>query len=172
MPKTQDCLHTIAGAKIFSSLDIPLVYNQILVRTEDIPKTAVATKQGLFEFDMTPFGLCIAPERMMEIALAGLQWSTCFIYLDDVLIFSRNFEQQVERLQEVFCRIQKANLKLKPTKCHLFKEEIAFLGHILSSRGVAPNKENIQKIVEWEPPKRQKKIANSKSEGESAECLA
>ena len=75
-----------------------------------------------------------------------------------MVIFSENFEQQVERLQDVFCRIQKANLKLKPTKCHLFKAEVAFLGHILSSNGVAPNKENIQKIVEWEPPKSSKQV--------------
>ena len=161
IPRTQDCLDTVAGAKLFSSLDITSAYNQVPVREEDIPKTAVVTKHGLFEFETMPFGLCNAPatfQRMMEIALSGLQWSTCLIYLDDVLIFSDTLQQHIQRLEEVLSRIRGACLKLKPAKCHLFKSEVAFLGHILSADGVKPNEENIQKILAWEPPKTAKQV--------------
>ena len=92
LAKTQECLDTVAGSTFFSSLDITSTYNQIPVKSEDIPKMAFVTNNGLFEYTTMPFGLCNAPEtfqRVMEIALPGLQWITCLIYLDDVLIFGK-----------------------------------------------------------------------------------
>ena len=161
LPRTQDCLDTVAGAKLFSSLDITSAYNQIPVREEDIPKTAFVTKYGLYEYTTMPFGLCNAPatfQRAMEIALAGLQWTTCLIYLDDVLIFSDNFDQQINRIQQVLDRIKLAGLKLKPSKCHLIRNQVTFLGHVLTPRGIKPNPENIEKILKWEHPTTVKEI--------------
>ena len=161
LPRTQDCLDAVAGAKVFSSLDITSAYNQIPIRECDVPKTAICTKYGLHEYVTMPFGLCNAPatfQRCMELALAGLQWTKCLIYLDDVLIFSETFVGQETRLREVLARIQEANLKLKPTKCHLFQSEVRFLGHILSEEGIQPNQENQQKILEWSSPKSVKEV--------------
>ena len=101
---------------------------------KDIPKTAFVTKHGLFEFVTMPFGLTNAPatfQRMMEIALSGLQWSSCLIYLDDVIVFGRNTEEHLVRLGQVLQRIRQAGLKLKPSKCHLCQTEVAFLGRSL-----------------------------------------
>ena len=155
LPRTQDCFDAVAGATLFSSMDITSAYNQIPIREQDIAKTAFVTKYGLYEFTTMPFGLCNAPatfQRVMELALAGLQWKTCLIYLDDVLVFSKTFNEGIWRLSEVLDRIQHAQLKLKPSKCHFFQSEVAYLGHILSGEGILPNPENIEKILKWQRP--------------------
>ena len=133
-----------------------LCLQQIPVREEDIPKTAFVTRYGLFEFTTTPFGLTGASatfQRLMEIALSGLQWSACLIYLDDVIIFSQTFDKHLERIRLVLDRIAEAGLKLKPRMCHLFAKEVTFLGHKLSSHGVLPNPDNVQKLLDWPVPR-------------------
>ena len=155
IPRTQDCLDALEGSVFFSTLDITSAYNQIPIRDEDIPKTAFVTKYGLYEFITMPFGLCNAPatfQRLMEIALGGLQWSTCLIYLDDVTVFSKTFREHLSRLEQVLERIHSAGLKLKPRKCHLFESEVTFLGHVLSQDGLRPNPDNIQKLMDWPVP--------------------
>lgn len=155
LPRTEDCLDAVAGAKWFSTLDITSAYNQIPVRESDIPKTAFVTKHGLFENTTMPFGLCNAPatfQRVMEMALRGLQWSSCLIYLDDVIIFGQDFTEHMNRLHAVLSRIQDAGLKLKPSKCHFLQPEVAFLGHIISREGVLPNPANIEKLTNWPRP--------------------
>lgn len=161
LPRTRDCLDAVAGATLFTSLDITSAYNQIPIKKEDIPKTAFTTKYGLFEYTTMPFGLCNAPatfQRVMEIALAGLQWTTCLIYLDDVLIFGKDFNEQIQRIRAVLTQIKAANLKLKPSKCHLLQREVGFLGHILSAEGVKPAPDNIEKIMKWSAPTSVKEV--------------
>lgn len=156
LPRTQDCLDAVAGATIFSTLDITSAYNQVPVKAEDIPKTAFVTKRGLFEYTTMPFGLCNAPatfQRIMELALRGLQWVICLIYLDDVIVFSKTFDEHLKRLRAVLDRIRQAGLKLKPSKCHFLKSEVAFLGHVVSADGVLPNPQNTEKIKQWPVPK-------------------
>ena len=161
LPRTQDCFDAVAGSTLFSSMDITSAYNQIPIREKDIPKTAFVTKHGLFEFTTMPFGLCNAPatfERLMELALAGLQWKICLIYLDDVLVFSKTFDEHMNRLNAVLDRIRKANLKLKPVKCHFLRPEVAYLGHILSAEGVQPNPDNLAKVQAWKQPTTVKEV--------------
>lgn len=156
LPRTQDCLDSLAGAVWFSTMDITSAYNQIKVKEEDIPKTAFVSKYGLFEYTTMPFGLCTAPatfQRVMELALSGLQWNTCLIYLDDVIVFASSLPEMITRLRDVLSRIRKAGLKLKPSKCHLFQEEVKFLGHVVNGNGVLPDPDNISKIVKWEIPR-------------------
>jgi hypothetical protein len=100
-------------------------------------------------------GLKSAPmtfQRVMELALQGLQWQSCLIYLDDVVIFSKTFDEHIERLSTVLDRIRTAGLKLKPEKCQFFQSEVIFLGHVVSGEGVKPNPPNIMKIKQWPPP--------------------
>ncbi len=155
LPRTEDCLDAVAGATIFSTMDITSAYNQIPVRPEDIPKTAFVSKYGLFEYRTMAFGLTNAPatfQRLMEVALAGLQWTACLIYLDDVIVFGRDFEEHKRRLSEVLTQIHKAGLKLKPSKCHLFRPKVTFLGHVVSGEGVRPDPGNVDKILGWPVP--------------------
>ena len=71
----------------------------------------------------------------MEMALKGLQWITCLIYIDDIIVFGRTFEEHVQRIGQVFERIREAVLKLKPTKCNMIEQEVIFLGHVVSGEG-------------------------------------
>jgi len=96
-------------------------YN-IPIADEDRDKSAFVTRRGCFRFTVMPFGLTCAPsvfQRLMDIVLRGLSYLKCLVYLDDVIIFGRSFDEQLERLGEVFGRLRKANLKLKPSKCSL-----------------------------------------------------
>ena len=98
----------------------------------DIPKTAFATKYGLFEFTSMPFGLSNSPatfERLMELVLNGLQWQICLVYLDDIKVFSATLDEHFRRIELVLERIKEAGLKLKPEKCQLLRKEVTFLGH-------------------------------------------
>ena len=156
VPRTQDCLDSMAGSGMFSTMDILSAYNQVPVAEEDIPKTVFSTKYGLFEFTTMPFGLMTAPatyQQLMELALSGLQWSLCLIYLDDVIVFSEDFDEQVDHLDQVLNYIGSVGLKLKPSKCVFFVIKVSFLGHNLSKEGILPDPENVAKILNWPVPK-------------------
>ena len=161
LPKINDCLDAVSGSAYFSTLDLTSGYNQVPVAKEDIPKTAFVTKYGLFECPYMPFGLTNAPatfQRVMELALQGLQWTTCLIYIDDVIVFSKDADEHLSRLRAVLKRIQSANLKLKPDKCHLFQSEVLFLGHIISCDGIRPSPTNADKIFGWKTPQSTKQV--------------
>ena len=151
-PHTQDCLNVVAGSSMFSIMDITATYHQICVAVKDIPKTAFITKYGLYELKTMPFELKIAPQTyqwLMELALSGLQWTACLIYLDDVIIFRKTFEEHLQRLRMVLQQFQEAGLKMKPSKCYFFETQVTFLGHVLTPEGVLPDPDNVQKIKMW-----------------------
>ena len=103
-----------------------------------------------------PFGLCNAPstfQRLMEFVLTGLQWSICLIYLDDVIIFSKNFDDHLRRMEEVFGRLREAGLKLKPQKCRFLQKEVTYLGHVVSENGVSTDPSKVSKILDWPIPR-------------------
>ena len=108
-----------------------------------------------------PFGLNSAAssfQRTMELALHGLQWVTCLIYIDDIVVFGRSFDEHISRVQEVLDRIKQAGLKLKPDKSNLFQTSVLFLGHVVSGDGVQPSPVNIAKVVYWPRPKTAKQV--------------
>lgn len=122
----------------------------------DADKTAFVTRRGIFRGKVPPFGLCNDPatfQRLMDIALSGLNFALCLVYLDDVIIFSELWEQHLERMGLVFQRLREANLKLRPNKCHL-RRTVAFLGHIISSEGVAEDPSKVQEVVSWPIPQK------------------
>ena len=136
-------------------MDIMASYHQIPVVKEDIPKTAFITKYGLYEFKTMPFGLKTAPQtyqRLMELALSRLQWTACLIYLDDVIVDGKTFEEHLQRLSLVLQRFCQVGLKLKPGKCHFFETQVTFLGHLLTPDGVLPDPGNVEKITTWPVP--------------------
>jgi hypothetical protein len=85
--------------------------------------------------------------------LQGLQWQICLIYLDGVIVYSKNFEERVQRLNLVLERIVEAGLKLKPEKCEILRSKVVFLGHVVSEKGIEPNPDNVVKILSLPPPK-------------------
>lgn len=155
LPRIEESLEALGGSKWFSTLDLASGYWQVEVAPEDRPKTAFTTGRQLFEYKVLPFGLTGAPatfERLMDNVLAGLHWETCLVYLDDIIVFSESFDSHLEKLQQVFDRLKGANLKLKPTKCSLFKRKVKYLGHVVSSEGICTDPEKVEVIENWLTP--------------------
>lgn len=113
MPRIDDARDCLHGAEFFSSLDLRSGYWQVPVAASDRPKTAFVTPDGLYEFNVMPFGLCNAPatfERMMDNILRGLKWHICLGYLDDVVVFSADFATHLTRLHKVLTCLTAAGL--------------------------------------------------------------
>ncbi|MEM7494265.1 MAG: reverse transcriptase family protein, partial [Pseudomonadota bacterium] len=117
IPRIDDSLDALSGARWFSTLDLKSGYHQVKMSAKDKPKTAFSCGSGLWEFRVMPFGLCNAPatfERLMEAVLAGLHWKSLLVYLDDVIVFGSSFAEAQRRLTEVLERFRAAGLKLNP----------------------------------------------------------
>lgn len=91
-------------------------------------------------------------QQLMGRVLTGLLWETCLVYLNDIIVLGRDATKMLEWLSQVYARLCKPNLKLKPSKCCLFREQVAYLGHIVSVKGVATDPQKVQKVVEWPTP--------------------
>lgn len=155
LPHIQDTLDSLSGAKWFCALDLQSGYWQVEIAEEDKPKTAFSF-EGLWQFKVMPFGLCNAPatfERLMESVLRGMLHKGVLVYLDDVSIHATTLDEEFALLEEVLCRLEKANLKLNPKKCRFFSQEITFLGHRVSAEGIRPSEEKIKAVKNWPRPK-------------------
>lgn len=155
LPCIDDILAAFCGAKVFSKMDLKSGYWQIQMDPKDRQKTAFITHLGLFEFNKMPFGLANAPsvfQDLMNTVLQGVQHKYVMAYLDDLIVFSKNPEQHVQQLEEVFERLSQAGLKLKLSKCEFFKDELKFLGHTISSQGIQPDFDKVRVIKEMAPP--------------------
>ncbi|KAK2893391.1 hypothetical protein Q8A73_015875 [Channa argus] len=131
LPRIDDALDYVAGSCWFSSLDLRSGYWQVELAPEARPKTAFTIGQGLWQFKVMPFGLCNAPatfERLMEQVLKDIPRSRCVVYLDDLLVHAKGFEDAISNLAGVFTAIRQAGLWLNPAKCYLLARETQFLG--------------------------------------------
>ena len=152
---------TLGGARIFSCLDCQQGYWQVSVAEEDRPKTAFRCFLGLYHFLRVPYGLRNAPatyQRLMAHVLSGYTGKFCHCFIDDIIIFSNNFEDHLEHLRLVFERLKQAGIKLKPSKCTLAKEQVQYLGHLISPGQLRPGPENISKISDLGAPSTVKEV--------------
>lgn len=156
LPRIDDLLDRLKGAKVFSSLDLLSGYHQVRLRQEDIPKTAFRTPFGLYEFLVLPFGLTNAPatfQRLMnEIFHDFIREGFVVVYLDDVLIFSKNTAEHYEHLRRVFVRLQETGLFAKLAKCEFLKPELRYLGHVIGREGLKVDPQKITVVQEWPTP--------------------
>ena len=155
LPRIDDTIDRLQGASYFSSIDLASGYWQIEVDEKDREKTAFITPDGLYEFQVMPFGLCNAPatfQRMMDLVLADLKWTTCLVYLDDVIVFSTTFSQHLERLESVLRCIQEAGLTLKSSKCQFGSRKLKILGHVVSAEGVSPDLDKTRAVADFRRP--------------------
>ena len=155
--RVDDSLESLGSSKAtyFSTLDLQSGYWQIAMEEKSKPLTAFVTHDGLYEFERMPFGLRNAPStfaRLITSVLQGLVWKICLIYLDDIIVFSKDFEDHITRLKMVFDRLKAANLKLKPKKCVFGCRKVRFLGHLVSADGVEPLPDTCQVIQEFPVP--------------------
>lgn len=161
LPRVEESLDALGKARLFSSLDLTAGYFQVAVDEADQEKTAVTTPFGLFQWTRMPFGLCNAPatfQRLMEAILGDLAFDVLLVYLDDILLFSEDFDSHLKKLDLVLQRLREHGLKLKPRKCFLFKEEVKFLGHIVSAKGVHVDGDKIKVLEEWPTPSSVKEV--------------
>ena len=155
LPRIDTTLDTLHGSQWFSTLDLLSGYWQVEVAKSDRLKTAFCATEGLFQFRVMPFGLCNAPatfQRLMDLVLAGLQWSECLVYLDDVIVLGRTFDEHLCNLQSVFQRLREAGLRLKPSKCFFFQRQVQYLGHIISREGIATDPAKTERVSTWPTP--------------------
>ena len=153
LPRIESILDSLGGAKIFSTLDLKAGYWQVEMAEECKAYTAFTCGPlGFYECDTMPFGATNAPatfQRLMHDCLGELNMNWCIVYLDDIIIFSDTKEEHLKRLEAVFQKLCAAGLKLKPSKCFFFREEIEYLGHVVSGKGISTNPKKIEAVSKW-----------------------
>lgn len=161
LPRIEETLNRLNGNNYFSKLDLKTGYHQIPIHQSDKEKTTFVTYNGIFHFNVMPQGLKNAPssfQRIMYELLVNTRWDFCLVYIDDVIIFSRTFDQHILHLNEVFSVLYNANLQLNPQKCSLIKNEINYLGHTINQLGIRPLQDNIDAIVKLPTPTTPKEV--------------
>ncbi|GJP42041.1 hypothetical protein CLOM_g1638 [Closterium sp. NIES-68] len=161
IPRADKLLDQLRGAKYFSKIDLRGGYHQIRVAAEGCHKTAFRTRYGSYEYLVMPFGLTNAPSTF-QMTMNGIFWELLdkcvIIYLDDILIYSRSREQHLKDLDAVFTLLHKNRLITKGSKCDFLKQELEFLGHVVSTEGVKIDPKKIKTIQEWKPPTNLKEL--------------
>lgn len=155
LPRIEESLDALTGACWFSTMDLASGYNQVPVTEGDKPKTAFCTPFGLFEWNRMPFGLCNAPstfQRLMERIFGDQQCQSLLLYLDDIVVFSTSIAQHLERLGLVLDRLEREGLKARLDKCAFLQREVRYLGHVISSKGVATDPSKIEAVAQWPRP--------------------
>lgn len=161
IPNIAEILDQLGKCKYFSTLDLASGFHQINMSPDDSPKTAFSIPTGHYEFTRMPFGLKNAPstfQRLMNSALSGLQGIQCFVYLDDIVIYSFDIPSHIDNLTNVFSRLRQFRLKLQPDKCEFLRKEVSYLGHVITDKGVKPNPEKLRAVHEFPIPKTPKDV--------------
>ena len=161
IPRMEDALDRLGGSQYFSILDLLSGFYQIEVDEADREKTAFVTPDGLYQFRRLPMGLCNSPssfQYLMDVLLSNLKWTMVLVYLDDLVVFGKTFQEHLDRLRIVLSRLRDANFTLKPSKCQFGESKLRYLGHIISSNGVEVDPEKISAIVNFPLPKKLKEI--------------
>ncbi|KAL7868066.1 hypothetical protein SRHO_G00094500 [Serrasalmus rhombeus] len=146
LPCIQDTLDTLSTEKWFNTLDLVSGYWQVEL-TPGAHK-AFCSRKGLFEWNVMP--LCNAPatfQHLMDRVLAGMQWETCLVCLDDIIVLGRDVVEMLDQLGQVFTRLCQAKLKLKPFKYCLFCQQVVYLGHVISEHGISTDPQKILKSL-------------------------
>ena len=154
-------LDLLANTSYFTTLDLMSGHCQVGMDPESQLKTVFCSHSGLYKFTVTPFCLCNALatfQRLMETVLAGLAWDKCFVHLDNILVVGRSFKEHLCNLREVFGRLRKARLHLKPEKSHLAKCEVAYLGYKVSDQGIAADPNKVKAVKKFPIPEKVKQI--------------
>ena len=136
-------------------MDLATGYWQVEVADEDKEKTTFSTPEGLYQFEVMPFGLCNAPatfQRLMDKVLSGLKCYSCLVYIDDILVVVDSFENHLYNLVGVLKRLMEAGLKVKPSKCSLCQREVQYLGHVVSAEGISTDPTKVEAICNWPTP--------------------
>ena len=155
LPRIDDLLDTLGKAKVFSALDMRAGFHQVPLDESSKELTAFTTKFGTYHYNTLPMGLVNSPatfQRLIDICFRPLMNKCLVAYIDDLNVYSRDKQEHIQHLEQVFQCIEAANLKLNPEKCFFFKDHLKFLGYIVTKDGIQTDPEKIKKIIEYPIP--------------------
>ena len=156
LPRIDDLMDQLRGAAVFSKIDLRSGYHQIRVKTSDIPKTAFRTRYGHYEYLVMPFGVTNAPAVFMDYMnriFHPYLDKFVVVFIDDILVYSRNQDEHVEHLRIVLQILKEKQLYAKLSKCEFWLEKVNFLGHVISGEGIAVDPSKIEAVLQWKPPR-------------------
>jgi hypothetical protein len=145
----------LAGAQVFSKIDLRSGYHQIKIRAEDIPKMAFTTRYGLYEYLVMSFGLTNALAHFMYLMNSVFMLELdqfVMVFIDDILVYSKSMEEHGDHLQIVLQRLREHQLYTKFSKYKLWIKEVPFLDHVVSPEGIVVDPIKVKEVLEWKPP--------------------
>ena len=155
LPRIDDLFDQLQGAGIFSKIDLRSGYHQLKIAEQDIPKTAFRTRYGHYEFLVMPFGLTNAPAAFMALMNRVFQPyldKFVIVFIDDILVYSRSVEEHEDHLRTILQTLREERLYAKFSKCEFWLDQVVFLGHVISSRGIEVDPRKIEAVLKWESP--------------------
>lgn len=161
IPETSAVLANLGKNKYYTTLDLASGFHQIPMADQDIEKTAFSVNNGKYEFVRLPFGLKNAPsifQRVMDDVLREHIGKICYVYIDDIIIFSSTIDEHLKNLRTIFETLRKANFKIQPDKSEFLKTEVEFLGFIVSENGLKPNMKKVEAIQKYPEPTNLKEL--------------
>jgi transposase InsO family protein len=161
LPRIDEILDSLGEARVMSKMDLQSGFWQIPVAEEDRHKTAFVTKEGTFQFKRMPFGLTGAPatfQRAMNECLSGLVGKCCFVYLDDIIIYSKTEGEHAAHMREVLSRLRTRGFVVKQKKCVFAVQEMPFLGHLVGSGRLSADPQKVDALLKLAPPKNEKQL--------------
>ena len=164
LPRLDETMDALIGAKFFSKLDLKSGYYQIPMYEPHKERTAFsAGPLGFFEWNSMPMGTVNATatfQRLMQQCLGNMHLKECVVFLDDILVYSSTLQSHLQRLINVFQRLRDCGLKLKPSKCEFFKSHCKYLGHVVSAEGISTDPDKIATVRDWTVPTDAKQLAS------------
>ncbi|GJY15651.1 putative reverse transcriptase domain-containing protein [Tanacetum coccineum] len=155
LPRIDDLFDQLQGSSVYSKIDLRSGYHQLRVRDEDIPKTAFRTRYGHYEFQVMPFGLTNAPAVFMDLmnrVCKPYLDKFVIVFIDDILIYSRNKEEHANHLRIILELLKKEKLYAKFSKCDFWIHIVQFLGHLIDSQGLHVDPAKIEAVKNWTSP--------------------
>jgi hypothetical protein len=155
LPRIDILFDQLARAKVFSKIDLRSGYHQIKLKPSNIPKTAFSTRYGLYEYPVMSFGLTNAPayfKYLMNSVFMPELDKFVIVFIDDILIYSKNLEDHARYLHIILQRLREHYLYAKFSKCEFWLDTVKFLGHTISNDGISIDSSKVQKVMDWKPP--------------------
>jgi hypothetical protein len=152
LPRIDILFDQLASARVFSKVDLRSGYHQIKIHLEDVPKTAFSTRYGLYKYLVMSFGLTNAVAHFMYLMNSVFMPELdkfAMVFIDDILIYSKSEEEHAQHLRVILQCLRDHQLYVKFSKCAFWLKEVLFLGHVISTEGIAVDPSKVQEVLDW-----------------------